>query len=113
MTKTEMIEALVSHYAGGNKSRFANMLGIRAQTINTWMSRNSFDIELIYSKCEGVSAKWLLSGEGDMLENPSLCDTYSDSKNNELFSLCKNIVANYQQRDEMMNKLVSMFNTSK
>ena len=113
MTKTEMIEALVSHYAGGNKSRFANMLGIRAQTINTWMSRNSFDIELIYSKCENISAKWLLSGEGDMLEKSSLCDTYSDSKNNELFSLCKNIVANYQQRDEMMNKLVSMFNTSK
>lgn len=109
MTKTEMIEALVSHYAGGNKSRFASMLGVRAQTINTWISRNSFDIELIYSKCDDISAEWLLTGEGDMLKKSPLCDIRCDSMNNELFSLCKNIVANYQQRDEMMNKLVSMF----
>jgi len=57
---------LINHYSDGNKSRFANKLGVKPQTINTWLSRNTFDIELVYSKCEGLSAAWLLSGEGDM-----------------------------------------------
>ena len=69
MNKSEMLETLVDYYSNGNKSRFATMLGIKPQTLNSWLMRNSMDLELVYSHCEGVSAKWLLSsGKGEMLD---------------------------------------------
>lgn len=68
MKKNEMIAKLVDYYADGNKSKFAYKIGVKPQTINSWLIRNSFDVELIYSKCEKVSAHWLLTGEGSMLE---------------------------------------------
>ena len=64
-----MILALIEHYSNGNKAQFANILGITPQGLSTWIKRDSFDIELVFSKCEGISAKWLLTGEGDMLAN--------------------------------------------
>lgn len=72
MTKKERLEHLVAHYADGNKTAFARMLGVAPQTISTWMRRNVFDVELIYSKCEDLSARWLLAGEGQMHEKPAV-----------------------------------------
>ena len=72
MSKRERLEALIDHYSNGNKSDFARMLGIKPQTINSWMSRDSYDIDLIYSICENLSADWLLTGEGKMLLDESI-----------------------------------------
>lgn len=69
--KSSMLDSLIEHYADGNKSRFAAKLGIRPQTISTWYARDTFDAELIYAKCEGVSGDWLLSGEGEMMKSNS------------------------------------------
>lgn len=69
MEKKERVMALVNHYTSGNKSQFAKMLGITPQTINTWIARNTFDAELLYAKCEALSADWLLAGKGDMIRN--------------------------------------------
>lgn len=66
MTKGEMLIALINHYTNGNKAKFASKLGISAQGLSTWIARNTFDIDLLYSKCEGVSAQWLLTGIGNM-----------------------------------------------
>lgn len=64
-----MILAMIEHYSNGNKAQFASRLGITPQGLSTWIKRESFDLELIFSKCEGLSAQWLLTGEGDMFEN--------------------------------------------
>ena len=71
MDKKTMLECLINHYTDGNKTAFARLLGVKPQTINTWLIRNSFDVYLIYSKCVGVSASWLLTGDGEMFEAPS------------------------------------------
>lgn len=63
-----MIIALIEHYSNGNKAQFANLLGITPQGLSTWIKRDTFDIELVFSKCEGLSAEWLLSGEGEMFK---------------------------------------------
>jgi phage repressor protein C with HTH and peptisase S24 domain len=68
MDKDLIIKQLVEYYSSGNNSQFAKMLGIKPQTISTWIARKSFDIELIFAKCEGVSPEWLLTGEGKMLK---------------------------------------------
>jgi phage repressor protein C with HTH and peptisase S24 domain len=69
MGKKEMILALIEHYSNGNKAQFASLLGITPQGLSTWIKRESFDIELIFSKCEGISAQWLLTGNGEMIKD--------------------------------------------
>ncbi len=63
-----MLEQLIEYYNNGNKSQFSKRLGITPQGISTWLVRNTFDSELIFSKCENVNAEWLLTGEGSMLK---------------------------------------------
>lgn len=77
MNKSEMLNQLISYYSGGNKSAFAKMLGIKPQSVNTWIIRNTFDTNLIYSKCNNVSAEWLLTGEGNMLKKDGSHVDYS------------------------------------
>lgn len=69
MDKKSMLDAMIAHYTGGNKAKFATLLGVSAQTISAWGVRNTFDSELIYTKCIGLSSKWLLTGEGPMLRD--------------------------------------------
>lgn len=107
MDKSTMVECLVNYYTGGNQAQFAAKLGIPAQNISAWIKRNTFNAELIYRKCEGVSADWLLCGEGEMLRELHNVDSPCNSSDKELLDLCKLLVANYQQRDKVMNKLVS------
>lgn len=67
LTNQERLEALISHYASGNKSLFGRMLGLQPSSITNWIRRDTLDFELIYSKCAGLSPHWLLTGEGAML----------------------------------------------
>lgn len=67
MTKKERLEALINHYTLGNKAQFAKKLGITPQGLSTWLARNMFDIDLVYTKCEALSPRWLLTGQGEML----------------------------------------------
>lgn len=77
MTKKELLLALISHYAHGNKATMARMLGVTPQAISTWLTRNTFDIELLYANCEDLNPLWLLSGgEGPMLRS---ADTPSEA----------------------------------
>lgn len=62
-----MLEQMIGYYDNGNKSQFAKRLGVTPQGISTWISRNTFDSELIFAKCEMINAEWLLTGEGSML----------------------------------------------
>ena len=105
MDKVMMLESLIAHYSRGNKAQFAKILGIRPQTINTWISRNSFDAELIYSKCECVSGDWLLSGEGEMLRQSRMVEQRTDSEI-KLLELCKTLVGLSEQKDSVMKQVV-------
>lgn len=63
-----MLESLIDYYSKGNKAKFATKIGISPQALSMWITRKSFDAELLYTKCEHISAQWLLSGEGDMIQ---------------------------------------------
>lgn len=68
MEKKDRILRLIDHYSGGNKSDFSRMIGVSPQAVNTWISRNTFDIDIVYAKCVNISSEWLLTGEGVMLK---------------------------------------------
>lgn len=67
-----MLSQLIQQYEDGNKTRFAKRLGLSPQGISTWLSRGTIDYELVYAKCEGLNAAWLLTGEGSMLHTDSV-----------------------------------------
>ena len=69
MNKKDQVNALISYFSNGNKTAFASKLGLKPQSINNCIARNTFDADLIFSKCDGISAEWLLTGKGDMLIN--------------------------------------------
>lgn len=75
MDKELIINELIKYYSDGKKADFAKKLGITPQTISAWLARNTFDIELIFTKCEDIDANWLLTGEGNMLKHSSQDNT--------------------------------------
>lgn len=109
MTKQDILESLINYYSGGNKSKFANMIGVRPQTINTWLLRGTFDIELIYSKCEHLSGDWLLSGEGDMLRSSHTAIANGDSSvavNNNSGSICTSESDALKERITLLERII-------
>lgn len=67
-----MLDAIKTHLKMSKNTDFANYLGISSQSLSNWYSRNTFDAELIYTKCVFVNAAWLLSGDGSMLRKNTI-----------------------------------------
>lgn len=66
--KTLILNSLKSHLGFTKDVNFAAFLGIPPSTLSSWKERNTFDYELVYAKCVGVDANWLLTGQGSMLK---------------------------------------------
>jgi phage repressor protein C with HTH and peptisase S24 domain len=47
---------------------FAEFLGIKESTLSMWYKRETYDIELLFKKCEFLNPEWLLTGKGSMLK---------------------------------------------
>lgn len=76
MNKSLILNSIKKHYLINKDAEFARFLGIKPQTLASWHTRNTFDIELLYSKCVDIDANWLLSGKGEMLKkNDSMLET--------------------------------------
>jgi len=65
--KSLVLNELKKHFNFKKELEFAVFLGIKPQTLASWHSRNVFDIEILYKKCNGISPDWLLTGKGEML----------------------------------------------
>lgn len=67
LTKGEMLDAIKSYLGVRKNTDFAKFLGISSQAVSNWYARDTFDAGLIYTKCVGINASWLLTGRGNML----------------------------------------------
>lgn len=83
MQKTEILERIISHYALKNKTGLASFLGVSAQTVSNWYSRNSIDFDLVFEKCSGVDLNWLILGRSfdynKVIHTPSVASDCSGS----------------------------------
>lgn len=79
MTKKDRLEAIIEHYSDGKPTVFARFLGIAPSTISSWLTRDTFDYDLIFAKCEMISPEWLLSGKGSMLKDQSRITAYDNT----------------------------------
>lgn len=69
LTKGEMLDVIKRHLNMNKNSEFARFLGISSQAVSNWYSRNTFDAELLYTKCDFINPDWLLTGRGSMLKS--------------------------------------------
>lgn len=104
----EIIRQLSEKRSGGLK-KLATDVGMSEQNLHRCIRNNKIqagDLEEI-AKLLGVDICLFFDNEVRMLTN-NLASTNTSETNVELLELCKSLVANYQQRDDVMNKLVSM-----
>lgn len=65
--KTLILNGIKEYKKFKSDAEFARFLDIKPQTLYSWYNRNTFDIDLLYSKCVELNPRWLLTGEGSML----------------------------------------------
>lgn len=51
-------------------TELAKRLGIKPNTVATWRSRGSIDLNTVFANCKDISADWLLFGRGEMKAGP-------------------------------------------
>ena len=76
-----------------------------------WRKAKSVSEEVLIKVIEHfpeIDEVWLLRGQGSMIKADNIEPRLEDVPNSELLQLCRSLVENYQQRDEVMGKLVSM-----
>jgi hypothetical protein len=66
MNKTHIINKVIEYYKFTSNAEFARFLGVKPQVLSNWKARNTFDIELLSSKCLDINPDWLLHGKGPM-----------------------------------------------
>lgn len=71
--KSLILNEIKVYYGFSSDSDFADFLGIKRQTLSSWHTRNTFDIELLYAKCVNIDGNFLLTGQG-YIEKPNVKD---------------------------------------
>lgn len=71
LSKALILNRIKSHYKFKSDSQFAKFLDIKPQTLGNWYARNTFDPEVLYTKCVGISGDFLLSGKEPMFPQGS------------------------------------------
>ena len=62
LNRSSVLDRIKEHYALKGNTELARFLGVAPNTVTNWYSRNSFDLDIIYTKCEGVDLNWLFTG---------------------------------------------------
>ena len=66
--KRSMLERIMEHYGIFTQAELARKMGISAQNVNSWLTRGTFNVELVAVKCPELSGDWLLTGAEPMLK---------------------------------------------
>lgn len=83
MNKVLILNKIREHYGLSKNVDFANFLGITPQALSNWYKRETYDLDILFTKCEGFSSEWLISGNGPMLKSDLPCATKSEYLSNQ------------------------------
>lgn len=109
--KKLILNDIMNHLGIKKKSDFAKFLGIATTTLSSWYARNTFNKDLIYSKCEFLNPNWLLTGEGEMLKEKTTTEE-NLKKENILgsFGLLEENVKLLKENNELLKQIVELTN---
>ena len=82
MKNSEILDAIRFYKRFTTKKAFAEHLGIKANVLSNWYSRNTFDKDIILGKIPEINRTWLLTGQGEMLNQSHNGTTHNTQKNN-------------------------------
>lgn len=68
MDKALILKEIKKHYNFVSDADFARFLEIKPQTLSNWYARNTFDYDVLYTKCVEINIDWIFTGKGDMLK---------------------------------------------
>lgn len=90
LDKPAVLDRIKEHYSLKGNADLARFLGVAPNTITNWYSRSTFDIDAIYTKCEGISFDWLFTGRGEMvLKDQSLMPASQPADDSLLYNMYK------------------------
>jgi hypothetical protein len=69
MDKTIILSKIKNYFGFSKDADLVRHLNISPQRFSNWKKRNSYDTNLIYTRCEVFNYEWLLSGKEPMLKN--------------------------------------------
>lgn len=72
INKAEVLNRIKEYFGLKTNAKLATFLGIAPTTLSSWYSRETFDLDVIYSKCVDVNLDWLLTGRTSMVQNKIL-----------------------------------------
>lgn len=69
----QVLDRIKEYLGTTRRNAIMEVYGIKPNTMSTWSKREQtpFELAVRMNICEGVSLKWLLFGDGEMLENSS------------------------------------------
>lgn len=62
LNKTAVLDRIKDYYSLERKVDLANFLDISSNTLSNWYTRGTLDLDVIYTKCEGIDFNWLFTG---------------------------------------------------
>ncbi|GIZ16364.1 helix-turn-helix domain containing protein [Capnocytophaga catalasegens] len=89
MDKTLILNKIIEYKKFKSDAEFARFLEIPAQNLSKWKSRNTYDVELLYTKCPELNPEWLLIGKEPMLKNEQNQPSVGPANDNEVVALLK------------------------
>ncbi len=103
--KELIINEIMKHYNFQSDRAFAQFLGITPQGLSNWRVRKTYDIEILYTKCVGINANWLLTGEGEMFLEEKLTTAEKNSQPNSLdATLAMKVINLLEENKELTRK---------
>lgn len=99
--KTLILNELKKFYNFKKEFEFAEFLGIKPQTLSSWYKRNTFDIELIYSKCVEINPDWLMTGKGEMLRQK---ETNVVNEPGPIYEIEEKVVTELKKQNDLLRE---------
>ena len=106
VNKSLILNELKRHFNFKKELEFANFLGVKPQTLASWHSRNVYDIDILYKKCNEITSDWLLTGTGAMLRSAENTVVMHDKK--DLL-----IIADKQKIIDLQNEVIDGLKSEK
>ena len=103
----ELIRTLTEKYPGG-LSRLASDIGMSEANLHRCININKIQAGNLEAIAARLKVDIRLFFDQQTLKSASQNEPPQDAKDSELIDLCKQLVANYQQRDRTMSRLIEM-----
>ncbi len=88
-----IIQRLKIYFKVKSQKELAERLGVLESNLSNWKSRNTFDYELLFTKCESLNFNWLIYGKGDV---------YNDQLGNKDLSVLNELKTDYGSLKEIL-----------